>query len=296
MEYLEQRESGLIIPRPSSDLPFFRFILNNMTTEWGMENFETVWNSPIYDDIESIRDVTMNGVDIQKANGFGDTAKGITVSMMMVRGLKLANMSCWAVATGSPLDVLACYRMLCDRALTLQYLDKTDQYEAWEKRYWAEAYFWLGEALSIPMWRKQATPQEVQSFKDRQVDIREKHFNGELPMKPKMVNDPYWTPPRPEVLARTFSFHPLGLPEPENSEVPKMMRRLYELGNKSVHPMMGDMMQTEDIGWSADSKEGMDMVLMALASLTTFGLSRHPATELLAREIVATVVSRREGD
>lgn len=295
MEYMEHRESGLVIPRDSSDLPFFRFIFNNMTTDWGMENFETVWNSPIYDDIEGIRDVTMKGVDIQKATGFGNTAKGITISMMMVRGLKLANLCCWAAATGSPLDVLACYRMLCDRALTLQYLDKNDQYEAWEKRYWAEAYFWLEEALSIPMWRKQASLQDIQSFKDRQAEIKEKHFKGELPMKPKMVNDPYWTPPKPEVLAATFSLNPLWLREPENSELPKAMRRLYELGNKSIHPMMGDMMQTEDVGWSADSKEGIDMVLMALASLTIFGLSRHPDTEFLAREIAATVVSRIDG-
>ena len=138
--------------------------------------------------------------------------------------------------------------------------DKNNQYEAWEKRYWAEVYFWVDEALSIPMWRKQASPQDIQSFKDRQADIKEKHFNGELPMKPKMVNDPYWTPPKPEVLAATFSLNPLCLREPEDSELPKAMRRFYELGNKSVHPIMGDMMQTEDLGWSADSKEGMGLV------------------------------------
>ena len=76
-----------------------------------MNNWEAVWNSPIYDDVANLWSVTMEGIDIQKAEGFGNTVKGITVSRMMTRGLSLARTACWAMAVGSPMDALACYRM-----------------------------------------------------------------------------------------------------------------------------------------------------------------------------------------
>ena len=87
-----------------------------------------------------------------------------------------------------------------------------------------------------------------------------------------------------------FSLHPLGLPEPENSELLKAMSRLYELGSKAVHPRIGDMVETEELGWSADSKECMDLILMALASLTAFGLSRYSKTEFLAKKIAELTI------
>ena len=58
------------------------------------------------------------------------------------------------------------------------------------------------------------------------------------------------------------------------------MKRLYELGSKAIHPRIGDMVETEELGWSADSKECMDLILMALTSLTAFGLSRYSLQNL----------------
>ena len=232
----------------------------------------------------------MKGIDIQKADGFGDTVEGIIVSRMMARGLTLARTACLAMAIGSPMDALACYRMLFDRALTLQFLDKNNQYAEFERFCWAEVYFWSDEGLSFPMWRDQATSREVQSHKDRQAVIKEKYFGGAVP---KMANT-YWKAPNSEELVRAFSLHPLGLPEPEDSDVSRAMKRLYQLGSKAVHPRIGDMVETEELGWSEDSRECMSLVLMALTSLTAFGLSRHSGTEFLANEIANLVIKRRE--
>jgi len=139
----EQSKSGLFtpaeilssqdgLPIPSADAPVFRFLLGNLTTEWSMKNWETVWNSPIYDDVSNVWSVTMEGIDILKAEGFANTSKGIVVSQMMARGLSLARTACWAMAVGSPMDALACYRMIYDRALTLQFLDQNDQYQEFD--------------------------------------------------------------------------------------------------------------------------------------------------------------------
>lgn len=298
-----QREDGLFIPSeesplpegiltPSVDAPIFRFIFRNLTTEWSMKNWETVWTSPIYDEVSSVWTLTMKGIDIQKADGFGDTVPGTIVSRMMARGLTLTRTACLAMAFGSPMDALACYRMLFDRALTLQFLDKNNQYSDFERFCWAEVYFWLDEALSLPTWRDQATSKEVQSNKDRQATIKEKYFDGAVP---KMANT-YWKAPNSAELVRTFSLHLLGLPEPEGSDVSKAMKRLYELGSKAVHPRIGDMVETEELGWSEDSRECMSLVLMALTCLTAFGLSRHSGTEFLVNEIANLAIKRHESN
>ena len=164
----DQGKSGLFTPSDprsltdvlagrSTEVPLFQFLLRNLTTEWSMNNGETVWNSPIYDDVSNVWSVTIEGIDVLKAEGFGNTVKGIIVSQMMARGLSLARTACWAMAFGSPMDALACYRMIYDRALTLQFLDKNDQYQEFEKYCWAEAYFWLSDGASLQLWRKQAT-------------------------------------------------------------------------------------------------------------------------------------------
>ena len=296
-EYWELGKSGLFTPSeilsppdsapsPSIEFPVFRFLMGNLTTAWSMNNWQAVWNSPIYDQVSNVYAVTMDGINIQNAEGFGNTVKGIVVSHMMARGLSLARTACWAMAVGSPMDALACYRMIYDRALTLQFLDKNNDYEDFEKYCWAEAFFWLSDGDSLPLWRKQATREEVQSHKDRQAKIKQKYFGGAVPKKPGT----YWSPPGSEDLVQGFSLHPLGLPEPENSELPKAMSRLYELGSKAVHPRIGDMMETEELGWSADSKECMDLILMALTSLTAFGLSRYSKTEFLAEKLAELAI------
>ena len=108
-----------------------------------------MWNSPIYDDVSNVWSVTMEGIDLLKAEGIVNTAKGIIVSQMMGRGLSLARTACCAMAFGSPMDALACYRMIYDRALTLQFLDKNGQYQEFERYCWAEVYFWLSDGASL---------------------------------------------------------------------------------------------------------------------------------------------------
>ena len=44
-------------------------------------------------------------------------------------------------------------------------------------------------------------------------------------------------------------------------------------------------METEELGWSGDSVECMSLVVMALASLTMFGLSKHEKTMPLTDHI-----------
>ena len=296
--YWEQGKSGLFTPPDlqslpdvlagrSAEAPLFQFLLRNLTTEWSMNNWETVWNSPIYDDVSNVWSVTMEGIDILKAEGFCNTVKGIIVSQMMARGLSLSRTACWAMTFGSPMDALACYRMIYDRALTLQFLDKNGQYQEFEKYCWAEVFFWLSDGASLQLWRKQATREEIQSHKDRRTKITQKYFGGVVPKKPGT----YWDPPNSEELVEGFSLHPLGLPEPKNSELLKAMKRLYELGSKAVHPRIGDMVETEELGWSADSKECMDLILMALTSLTAFGLSRYSSTEFLVRKVADLAIS-----
>ena len=159
----------------------------------------------------------MEGIDILKAEGLGNTVKGIIVSQMMARGLSLARTACSAMAFGSPMDALACYRMIYDRALTLQFLDKNGQYQEFEKYCWAEAYFWLSDGASLQLWRKQATGEEIQSHRDRQTKIKRKYFGGVVPKKPGTYRDP----PKSEELVERFSLHPLGLPRAKEQRASK---------------------------------------------------------------------------
>ena len=291
-------ESGLITPVedlplhdgevPSLDLPLFRFMMKNFTTDWVMNNFETILNSPIFDQVSSIWEITMAGIDIQKSEGFGDTSKGITISRMMTRGLSLARTSCWAMAIGSPMDALACYRMIFERALLLQFLDKNIQYEEYEKYCWAEGYFWMGDAMASPMWRGQAAQEEVQSFKERRRVIKDKYFGGGEPMKP----EDYWKPPTTSKMVKAYSLFAPYAEMDDNGEVRRAMERLYQLGSKAVHPRIGDLLETEELGWSGDSKECMSLVVIALASLTMFGLSTHEKTTPLSDAIANVLIPK----
>ena len=267
---------------PLPDLPLFRFMMKNLTTDWVMNHFEAIQNSPTFDQVSKIWDITITGIDLQKSDGFSDTTKGITISRMMARGLASARMSCWAMATGSPMDALACYRLIFERALLLQYLDRNNQYDEFEKYCWAEGYHWLGDAMATPLWRRQANQEEVQAFRGRQAVIRNRYFGGTTPKKPNT----YWNVPTTRELVKSYSLlAPYAEMMDNDDEVRRAMERLYELGSKAVHPRIGDLMETEELGWSGDSMECMSLVVMALASLTMFGLSKHEKTMFLTDEI-----------
>ena len=289
-------DTGLFTPVENSllhddltlpDLPLFRFMMKNFTTAWVLNNFQAVWKSPAFDEVSSIWDITMDGIDIQNSDDFGSTTKGITISRMMTRSLSLARTSCWAMATGNPMDSLACYRMIFERALLLQYLDKNHQYEGFERFCWAEGYFWLADALASQIWRNQATEEAVQSFKDRQAVIRDKHFGGKTPKKPKQ----YWTQPKTNEMAEAFSLFAPYAEMDDNGELRRAMERLYELGSKAVHPRIGDLLEPQELGWSEDSEECMSLVVMALASVTMFGLSKHEKTRPLSHAIASILIS-----
>lgn len=290
-------ESGLITPVENlpmlddaelQELPLFRFMMKNFTADWVLNNFESIQFSPIFDDVSSIWDITMAGIFIQNSESFGSTSKGVTISRMMTRSVSMARTSCWAMATGSPMDSLACYRMIFERALLLQYLEKNNQYEGFEKYCWAEAYFWLGDAMASPLWRRQASPEEIRSFKERQSVIRNKHFDGKAPKKPKA----YWNQPSTGEMAKTFSLFAPYEEMDSNGELRRAMERLYELGSKAVHPRIGDLLEPEELGWSGDSRECMSLIVMALASVTMFGLSRHEKTIPLTNSIANLLISR----
>ena len=293
-------ESGLTFPVEDlplydgevsfQDLPLFRFMMKNFTTEQVFNNFGSILTSPVFDQVSTIWDITMRGIDIQISDGFGNTTKGITISRMMTRGLSLARTSCWAMAMGSPMDSLACYRMIFERALLLQFLDKNIQYEEYEKYCWAEGYHWLGDAMASPMWRGQAAQEEVQSFKERRRVIKDKHFGGREPMKPK----DYWKPPTTSKMVKAYSLFAPYAEMDDNGEVRRTMERLYELGSKAIHPRIGDLLEPEELGWSGDSQECMSLVVMALASLTMFGLSRQEKTMPLSDAIANVLINRSQ--
>ena len=61
------------------------------------------------------------------------------------------------------------------------------------------------------------------------------------------------------------------------------MMRVYDLGNRSVHPQLMDMLQPEDSDISPEVLRGL--ILTTLASTSIFGLSRFKESSPLSNEI-----------
>ena len=92
-------------------------------------------------------------------------------------------------------------------------------------------------------------------------------------------------------MAEAFSLFAPYAEMDDNGELRRAMEGLYELGSKAVHPRIGDLLEPQELGWSEDSEECMSLVVMALASVTMFGLSKHEKTRPLSHAIASMLIS-----
>ena len=102
--------------------------------------------------------------------------------------------------------------------------------------------------------------------------IRKKFFQDSHPRKPQH----YWKPPYTKNLVASALENDGGLQQKQTSQV-------YELGNRSVHPWIRDLIQPEDN--DITPQDFMGLILITATDLSAFGLSLHPATGPLADEV-----------
>lgn len=273
--------SGLYIPPLQADIevqmkgmvnsPMMDYLTWSIFSEWAWDegNWETVWNLPVYSQLAMIQEVTITGVDLIKERNDLPQSKGWAVISMIARGITLARMSCVAMATGSFSDAFSIYRMLLDRLITLKYLDKNDQYEAFANFSYADLYHSLNSRLNDSELRESYSSGEIKAYRDMMALIRDKYFEGRPPRKPQS----YWTPPQTKNLVATAFAN-------DGDRQQKQASQIYELGNRSVHPWVRDLIQPEE---SDINPQGfMALTMVTAADLSVFGLSRHPVTAPLA--------------
>lgn len=102
--------------------------------------------------------------------------------------------------------------------------------------------------------------------------IRGKFFQNSPPRKAQH----YWKPPYTADLVAS------ALADDDDLQK-KQTAQIYELGNKSVHPWVRDLIQPEESDITPQTIMGL--ILVTEADLSTFGLSLHPATAPLADEV-----------
>ena len=273
----EQRESGLYAPRWGRHVgqkikvilesPLMEFLTFSALNSWVVdeENGMTAWNLPVYTKLALIQQVTMRGVDlIQKVNTTSQS-KGLGVTSMMVRGINLARLTCFSLAFGSFSDAFANYRMLLDRHLTLLYLDSNNQYEDFAKAFYAEKYHRVSKGINDEELRKGYSLKQINESKQMMYIIRKTYFNGNPPNAPGH----YWKPPTTQQLADEYVNSTKFEPETIES---KEILRVYDLGNKSVHPQLRDMLQPEDS--DIEYEDLTDLTLLTVSDISKFGLSR----------------------
>jgi hypothetical protein len=239
---------------------------------WGEGNWETTWNLPVYSQLAMIQEVTITGIDLIKQCNDLQRSKGWALTSMMVRGINLARMSCLGLATGSFSDTFSSYRMLLDRLITLKYLEANDQYEEFEKFSYADLYHRINSRLNDGELRESYTSSEIKQYREMMALIRTKFFQDSHPRKPQH----YWKPPYTNDLVASALANDSGLQQKQTSQV-------YELGNRSVHPWIRDLIQPEESDIAPQTIMGL--ILITEADLSTFGLSLHPATAPLADEV-----------
>ena len=244
---------------------------------WGEGNWETTWELPIYSQLAMVQEVTNVGIDLIKQRNDLQQSKGWALTSIMARGISLARMSCLALATGSFSDTFSSYRMLLDRLITLRYLEQNDQYEEFAKFSYAELYYRINSRLNDGELRESYTSGEIEHYREWLALIRKEFFRGNHPRKPQH----YWNPPYTEDLVATALADEGSLRKKQTSQV-------YELGNRSVHPWVRDLIQPEDSDIS--SQDLMGLILITTADLSAFGLSLHPATAPLTNEVERIVL------
>ena len=243
-------------------------------SEWALDegNWEAIWYLPIYSQLAMIQEVTITGIDlIQKCNDLPQS-KGWALTSMMARGISLARISCLALATGSFSDTFSIFRMLLDRLITLKHLESNDQYEEFAKFSYAGLYHRINSRLNDSELRESYTSDDIKGYKDMMALIRGKFFQNSPPRKAQH----YWKPPYTADLVAS------SLADDDDLQK-KQTAQIYELGNKSVHPWVRDLIQPEQS--DIPPQTIMGLILITEADLSTFGLSLHPATAPLTDEV-----------
>ena len=295
MHDYEQLDSGLYIPPLRADTevqmkgmvnsPMMQYLTKSIFSAWAWDegNWETLWNLPVYSQLAVIQEVTMTGVDLIKERKDLQQSKGWAVISMMARGITLARMSCIAMATGSISDAFSIYRMLLDRLITLKYLDEKDQYEEFANFSYADLYHSLNSRLNDSELRESYSSGEIKAYRDMMTLIRDKYFQGRPPRKLQS----YWKPPQTKDLVATAFANDGELQQKQGAQI-------YELGNRSVHPWLRDLIQPEESDINPQSF--MELTMVTAADLSVFGLSRHPVSAPLTGlvEKVALVPPQRD--
>ena len=261
MQEYEQTRSGIYIPQNQEmdqqavgmvESPMMQYLMLNIFNSWAFdeENWKTVWNSPIYTQLALISDLTMRGITlIQEADDVSQS-KRWAVTSMMARGVSLARLSCLSLALGSFSDAFSNYRMLLEREMTLKYLEANDQYEAFAKAFYSEAYHRASKGLNDGDLRKNYSQNDLEESKKTMALIRAKYFGNEPPKAPGA----YWTRPKTEELA--------------DKSVRKEELRAYDLGSRSVHPQLRDMVQPEEADIAPEAL--MDLIVTTLGGVSIF--------------------------
>ena len=286
MEEYEQLKSGIYIPQNQEmenplvgmvESPLMQYLLIIVFNSWVFDegNWKTAWNSPIYAQLAVISDITMQGITlIQQADDVAQS-KGWTVTSMMARGVSLARLSCLSLALGSFSDGFSNYRMLLEREMTLKYLETNYQYEAFAKAFYSEIYHRAGKGLNDGDLRSDYSQNDLEASKNMMELIRTKYFNNKSPKVPGA----YWKRPTTEELV--------------DKTVRKEALRVYDLGNRSVHPQLRDMVQPGESDIPPELL--MDLIVMTLGDLSMFGLSLFADSYALAGKIEKIILQPPSG-
>ena len=224
-----------------------------------------------------IQEVTTTGIDLIVQCNDLQQSKGWALTSMMARGINLARMSCLGLATGSFSDTFSSFRMLLDRLITLKYLEDNSQYEEFAKFSYADLYHQINSRLNDGEPRESYTSGEIKHYREMMALIRKKFFQDSPPRKPQS----YWKPPYTAGLVASALADDGGLQQKQTLPV-------YELGNRSVHPWVRDLIQPEDS--DITSQDLMRLILITAVDLSVFGLSLHPATAPLTDEVKRIVL------
>ena len=276
METLKQLDSGLYVPglsaaaedqmREMVESPMMQYIMLSVFNAWAVNegNHRTAWNSPVYAQLLLVQQMTMQGIDlIQQADGVPQS-KGCAVTSMLARGVSLARLSCLSLDLGSFSDACSNLRMLLERDLTIRYVEAHNQYEDFAKAFYAEIYHGANERLNDEQLRESYAFGDWEECKRMMELIRTKYFDNRAPKKPGS----YWKRPRTDQLADEF-FE--GTAWGSDDATRKKTLLVYDLGNRSVHPSLMDMIQPEESDLAPETLRGL--ILVTLGSLAMFGLS-----------------------
>ena len=294
MNKFEQSTSGLYLPftgpvtdnelKEMVESPLMQFMIRNVFNAWAIDsgNYKTAWNSPIYSHLSLVQDTTMQGITLIQRGNDAPQSKGWAVTSMLARSISLARFACLSLALGSLSDAFANYRMLLEREMTLVYLDVRNEYEEFAQAFYAEIYQRANRGLNATEMRASFTAEELENSKDMMGLIRTKYFDGYPPKSPGH----YWTRPTSESLADVYARKTSVGPDDPSY---RLMMRAYDLGNRSVHPQLRDMLQPEDSDIPLEVLQGL--ILTTLASTSIFGLSRFKESSHLSNDMERQVHS-----